>query len=125
MEIRKNTLLMLVVVLLTLTGCGKSFTDYSDNWVSSEKNIKIDPNKETAIIDYPEIDQNKTINILSNGRKSELHFCYGDKMGDGEPTQSIWDAHAVIKGDKLYLEITEDRVTDLKGKTIVLEQSKE
>jgi hypothetical protein len=61
--------------------------------------------------------------VLSHGKKAELYFCYGDEMGDGDPTKSILKANAKIKNDKLYLEIKKDDVTGLEGKTIVLEQS--
>ena len=123
MKIKKVCVTVLAIMLLT--GCGKSFTDYPNKWVSTEYHIQIDPKQETAIIDYPEIDKDKTINVLSHGKKVELYFCYGDEMGDGDPTKSILKANAKIKNSKLYLEIKKDSVTGLEGKTIVLEQSKE
>ena len=59
---------------MLLTGCGKSFTDYPNKWVSTEYHIEIDPKQETAIIDYPEIDKDKTINVLSHGKKQNYIF---------------------------------------------------
>jgi hypothetical protein len=125
MEIRKKYIIALVMVIMLLTGCGKSYTDYPDIWISNEYNIQINPKQETAIIDNPEIDKDKIINILSNGKKRELYFCYGNEMGDGDPTKSIWKAYAKVKDDKLYLEIVSDKVTNLEGKTIILKQKKE
>ena len=43
MKIKKVCVTVLAIMLLT--GCGKSFTDYPNKWVSTEYHIEIDPNK--------------------------------------------------------------------------------
>lgn len=120
MKIRKTSLAILFILLLT--GCGKSYTDYPEKWISQDKCIQINPKDCTATIDYPQIEKDKVVNIFSHGNKKELSFCYGEKIGDGDPANCIWEAEAEITDDKLYLKIVKDNVTGLEGKTIVLEQ---
>ena len=122
MKVIKINLVLISLVLLA--GCGKTYTDYPNQWVSKDKCIRINTQNCTAVLNYPQIDSQKVINILSNGYERDLYFCYGESVGEGDPTSCIWEADASIKKDKLYLTIVEDNFTKMEGTVIVLEQEK-
>ena len=61
---------------------------------------------------------------FTKGYERDLYFCYGESVGEGDPTRCIWEAEASIKKDKLYLTIVEDNFTKMEGTVIVLEQEK-
>lgn len=126
MEIRKKYIAIVLVVVFalpTLTGCGKVYSDYTNTWISEDGNVKLEPSG-VATICYNGIDQNWEIQALSDSGQSDLYFEYKDNNAVGD-SNLIWEAFATIKGDKLYLEIKDDRYTNLEGQTIILRQSEE
>lgn len=117
-----SVIITLALLMVLITACGKKYSDYPNVWVSEDESIRIDPGG-IAYINYEGIDGKRNINVLSDSGQQYLEFCYGDKKSC-DTSECIWEAEASIKNDKMYLEIVVDNVTDMKGKTIVLEQEK-
>ena len=120
MEVRRkiSVIITLTLLMVLMTACGKKYYEYPNSWISEDGCVTIETNG-IAHINYKGIDAKKTINILSDSGQQYLYFCYDDNDND-----CFWEVNSSIKNDKMYLDIVVDNVTNLQGKTIVLEQEK-
>lgn len=115
---------LIVFCACFIAGCGERFDDdLSCVWVSEAPRICLPPEGFPVVIDVEGVDQTQGINALSDSGRGYLYFTYGNK---GEANRSeeytVWEGEATVKGDKLYLKIVKDYVSDYEGETIVLEK---
>ena len=128
MEINRNMyeklIILIVLVFMTgiISGCGKKFWDYECVWVS-----------DSPYIYMPAYSHSHKATIEINGEKKDVEtawentglgikFCTSDIKYKTLDENLIWDTECEVKKGKLYITIIKDNVSDMEGKTIVLEQ---
>ncbi|MBD5137685.1 MAG: hypothetical protein HDT39_17390 [Lachnospiraceae bacterium] len=106
--------------MLIFSGCGKKFWDYECVWVSDSPYIYMPANSHAVIIEI-----NGEKKIADTGWKHTglgITF-YDPEIDNGTTMESIiWETECEIKKGKLYITIIKDNVSDMEGKTIILEQ---
>ena len=126
MEIMQNKIRKIVVftilfsMMWIMTGCGKYFWEYECVWVSDSPYIYMPASSHKVVIEIN--GEKKDVNAAwaNNGRGITF---YSDYINDKAIDESIiWDAECEIKKGKLYVTIIKDNVSDMEGKTIILEQ---
>ncbi len=116
-------LIITMVIFCTmsmLVGCGKYFWDYECIWVSDSPYINIPVGYHTATIELN--GEEKEVYTSWSNDGTEIRF-YDPDIDNGETEESIiWDTECEVKKGKLYITIVKDNVSDMEGKTIILEQ---
>ena len=119
-----SVILLLVVVITTITACGKKFWQYNTGWFSEDPYIYIAPNHTDNMITVD--GKKKQLNAAWDPSGLEIYFYdpkKPEKEGEHEDNYIII-GEVKIRGGKLYMKVTKDTVSDLKGKTIVFEQKR-
>ena len=126
MEVNKKNFKILIVLMtifcamLIFSGCGKKFWEYECVWVSESPYIYMPANSHAVIIELN--GEKKIADIGWKHTGLEISF-YDPEIDNGITMESIiWETECEIKKGKLYITIIKDNVSDMEGKTIVLEQ---
>ena len=121
------SVVMLMVILVSLTGCGKTFRDYDNAWVSEDPYIYISA-KNSDNPYYAEIEIDNEIvysefGYAHNGTRIIFYEVQESETGSySDDDITIWDTSVKIKNGKMYLTVDVDNYGDNEGKTFVLEQ---
>ena len=121
---RYKIVAILFCILILMTGCGKKFWEYPSAWVSNEPYVIINTTNHDAQIEINEKIIDVNTGWKNNGRGITVY--YNNENKDVHSKEDIiWECSCELKGDKLYLTIDKDYVSDKQGETIVLEQQEE
>lgn len=120
-KIRKIAVfIILFSIMWIMVGCGKKFWDYECVWVSESPYIYMPANSHVVII---EINGEKKITDTAWKNTGLGIYFHDPEIDNGTTMESIiWETECEIKKGKLYITIIKDNVSDMEGKTIILEQ---
>ena len=126
MELIKKKFMQMILsivvfcIIWVVNGCGKSFSHYKCIWVSDSPYIHMRSGSNKATIEINGESKEVFTGYTNNG--TEIRF-YDPDIDNGKTDESIiWDTESEVKKGKLYITIVKDNVSDLEGKTIILEQ---
>ncbi|MDE6252720.1 MAG: hypothetical protein K2M78_08785 [Lachnospiraceae bacterium] len=126
MEIFKKKFKNLVVIItifftiFIFSGCKKRFWEYECVWVCDSPYIYMPTNSSPAVIEIN--GEKKDVEAVRKYTTSGLEFRDPDIDNASTDESIIWETECKIKKGKLYVTITKDYVSDMEGKTIILEQ---
>ena len=119
-NMKKKWAILSIFITIFLTGCRKEFWEYECIWYSESPYVYIETQGHDAIIEVDGVLYDITTGWENDG--TGITF-YSKSIDEGRTEESIiWVSECKVKGGKLYLTIIEDRVSDMDGETIILEQ---
>lgn len=117
---KKKCAILCTFIIVCLSGCGKEFWEYECIWYSEDPYVHIETQGHDAIIELDGVIYDITTGWENDG--TGITF-YSKSIDEGRTEASIiWVSECKVKEGKLYLTIVEDRISDMEGKTIILEQ---
>ena len=112
--------LSIILCLLAFVGCRGLRTyywDYEGEWISDNPQVTLYKGCDRGEMTIDGIHYEFYTGVSNNA--SYIYF-YIPENNDHQSEIYLWRANTTLKKDKLYLEITEDNISNYQGKTIVL-----